>query len=75
MFRLSALVIAAALAVPAQDGKKKRPEQGEGIEAGKTAVNFKLKKLKTRPDEKTEYVELASFAGKKPVLLIFGSYT
>jgi hypothetical protein len=73
MIRLAALALACALAV--QDGGKKRLEQGEGIPAGKPAANFKLKKLKARPDDKTEVVELASFAGKKPVVLIFGSYT
>lgn len=74
MIRFVALALIAALASPTQEGKK-RPEQGEGIAAGKPAANFKLKKLKSKPDEEPEYVELASFAGKKPVLLIFGSYT
>jgi hypothetical protein len=73
MIRLAALVLACALAF--QDGGKKRLEQGEGIPIGKPAANFKLKKLKSKADEKTELVELASFTGKKPVLLIFGSYT
>lgn len=73
MIRLPVLALAAALAI--QEGGRRRPEQGEGIPAGKPAQNFKLKKLKTEPDEKTEYVELASFKGKRPVLLVFGSYT
>jgi hypothetical protein len=73
MIRLAALALACALA--AQDGGGKRLEQGEGIPAGKPAANFKLKKLRSKPDEKAEVVELSSFAGKKPVLLIFGSYT
>jgi hypothetical protein len=68
-------MIAATLALASQEGRRNRVEQGEGIEPGKPAANFKLKKLKAKPDEKTEVVELASFAGKKPVLLIFGSYT
>ncbi|HEY3226937.1 MAG TPA: hypothetical protein VGK61_08095 [Planctomycetota bacterium] len=75
MIRILAIALAATLAASTQEGGRKRPEQGEGIEAGKKAANFKLKKLKAKEDEKPESVELASFAGKKPVLLIFGSYT
>ena len=73
--RLSvAFVLIAALAASSQE-KGKRIPQGEGIEAGKEASNFKLKKLKKEKDEKDETVELSSFKDKKPVLLIFGSYT
>lgn len=75
MRRWVAIVGAVALVAATQEGGKKRPDQGEGIETGKKAVNFNLKKLKSKPDEKAELVELASFEGKKPVLLIFGSYT
>jgi len=46
----------------------KRP--GEVAETGKKAPDFKLKTL----DGKRQ-VHLASFTGKKPVALIFGSYT
>ncbi|MBI4563758.1 MAG: hypothetical protein HY716_03575 [Planctomycetes bacterium] len=64
------LVLAAA---PQDRGR--RPRQGEGIAPGTAAANFDLKKLKSSPDEKDERVELASFKGRKPVVLIFGSYT
>ena len=39
-------------------------------EAGETAPSFKLKSL----DGKSEF-ELTSLRGKRPVLLLFGSYT
>ncbi len=38
---------------------------------GEDAPNFRLK----RHDDESKAVELASFKGKKPVVLIFGSYT
>jgi hypothetical protein len=41
-----------------------------GLRVGDQAPDFKLKAL----DGQEEF-ELGSFAGKKPVLLIFGSYT
>ena len=47
-----------------------RPGIGGGIAEGKLAPDFKLKTV----DGKRE-VTLSSFAGKKPVALIFGSYT
>jgi len=37
---------------------------------GSDAPNFKLKRLHSE-----DTVELASFMGKKPVVLVFGSYT
>ena len=46
-----------------------RPREGT-LKVGEAAPNFKLKSL----DGKSE-VELASFKGKKPVVLVFGSYT
>ena len=39
-------------------------------ELGAEAPNFKLKMLNSEQE-----VELASFKGKKPVVLVFGSYT
>jgi hypothetical protein len=54
------------LADPAQGG---RPMQG-ALRAGDPAPNFKLKTL----DGKGEF-ELNSNFGKKPTVLIFGSYT
>ncbi len=67
-----AFLTLASLAL-AQD--KGRPPQGNGVDAGKEAVDFKLKRLKSDPKEKDEEVQLSSFKDKKPVLLVFGSYT
>ncbi len=44
--------------------------QGAGVPAGKPAPDFTLKSL----DGKTQ-VTLSSFKGKRPVALVFGSYT
>lgn len=41
-----------------------------GLRAGDTAPDFTLPTL-----DKSAQVELASFRGKKPVVLVFGSYT
>jgi len=65
------------LLVP-QDKPKQRPDQGNGIAAGKDAVDFKLKQLKKDPKdakEKEIEVKLSDFKEKQPVVLIFGSYT
>jgi peroxiredoxin len=61
--------LALALAAPGAAQTKDRPRQGN-LNVGDPAPNFKLKS----PDGKRE-VELASFKGKKPVVLVFGSYT
>lgn len=47
-----------------------RQRKSAALKIGDIAPTFKLKSL----DGKTE-TDLASFAGKKPVVLIFGSYT
>lgn len=79
------LLIAAAAALPALDHPKfDRPPTQEEMkkmydqrnsddgapEVGDVAPTFKLK----TKDRKTEW-DLASFRGKKPVVLFFGSYT
>lgn len=46
-----------------------RPQEGQ-LQPGDEAPNFKLKRLNA-----DEEVELASFRGKRPVVLVFGSYT
>jgi len=48
--------------------KQKREDFGPKV--GAVAPNFKLKML----DEKRE-IDLSSFKGSKPVVLVFGSYT
>ena len=47
-----------------------RPSSGGGAEAGKAAPDFTLKSVDGK-----QTVKLSSFADKKPVALIFGSYT
>lgn len=49
-------------------GRMRRPDRAPAL--GATAPNFKLTSVKG-----DRSVELASFKGDKPVILIFGSYT
>lgn len=66
-------VTSAALAQPQnrQRGKGRQPMRGrDSLQVGVDAPGFKLKTA----DGKKE-VELASFKGKRPVVLVFGSYT
>jgi len=52
-------------------GRRRTGRDGDGSAVeGKTAPDFKLKSLDGK-----RTVQLSSFAGKKPVALIFGSYT
>ena len=72
------IAITFLLFIALQDKSKQRPEQGQGVAAGKDAVDFKLKQLKKDPKdakEKEIEVKLSEFKGKQPVVLIFGSYT
>ena len=50
-----------------------RPQQGS-LKVGDDAPDFTLKKIK-EDDEKKKTIKLSTFKGKKPVVLIFGSYT
>jgi len=65
---------AVAVAQSKEDARKmmKGPKDKNDAapQTGSDAPNFKLKKLGSE-----ETVELASFKGKKPVVLVFGSYT
>jgi hypothetical protein len=70
------LAAAATLTTPAWSqnpgqGKAKgeRPQEGK-LQPGDEAPNFKLRRLNA-----AEEVELASFRGQRPVVLVFGSYT
>ncbi len=67
----AAALTATAWSQPAGKSKAKgeRPQEGK-LQPGDDAPNFKLKKLNA-----DEEVELASFRGKRPVVLVFGSYT
>lgn len=79
------LLLAASTALFALDGpkfdrppteeemKKMRAERDKDDGAPKVGETAPALKLKTR-DGKTEW-DLASFRGKKPVVLFFGSYT
>jgi len=69
-FRSAAiLTLLGVLAWPA--AAQKGGDFGGGPGVGQAAPDFKLKSL---ADPKKE-VQLSSFKGKKPVVLIFGSYT
>lgn len=70
------LLVAALFASLASAPAQPRPggpgalRPGPGPRVGELAPDFKLKTL----DGKAE-AQLASFKGKRPVLLVFGSYT
>jgi hypothetical protein len=49
--------------------KGERPQAGK-LQPGDDAPNFKLKKLHAE-----EQIELSTFRGTRPVVLVFGSYT
>ena len=51
-----------------RDDRESRRDDAPSL--GTEAPAFKLKRM-----ESEEFVELASFKGKKPVVLVFGSYT
>jgi peroxiredoxin len=70
MMKLMYVVLALATVVISVDAQDKR-SKGEGPKVGEAAPDFKIKMLS---DGKTE-VQLSSFKDKKPVILIFGSYT
>jgi hypothetical protein len=62
-----AIAMLTCLAAAAQSG----PERREGaLEPGHAAPDFRLKVRGS-----TEQVSLSSFRGKKPVALVFGSFT
>lgn len=70
MFRYSmaagiCLFTSIALAQPKGD----RPKEGT-LKVGDAAPDFKLKKMEAKGE-----VQLSSFRDKKPVVLVFGSYT
>jgi len=68
---LAAVFLAVSLCVPclAQRTKRDRPREGS-LKVGDTAPDFNLKRLHGKGR-----VKLSDFKGKKPVVLIFGSYT
>ncbi len=80
---LTSLVVAAHLAACAASGgrdqadadaeKSPTPQKRKDTapKVGDDAPRFTLKML----DDKSKEVELAGFAGKRPVVLFFGSYT
>lgn len=70
---LTAFLAFGGQAARAQDDKKpvKQDRKEAAPNPGDVAPPFTLKML----DDATKQVELASFRGKKPVVLFFGSYT
>lgn len=65
---LRAMIQSGATRTPGNRGGAARTS--DGLKIGEVAPTFKLKSL----DGKSE-TDLATFKGKKPVVLIFGSYT
>lgn len=70
---LVALLLAVCLPAMAQE-RKSRSRKGDRVpdklKSGDTAPDFALKSLDGK-----QTVKLSSFKGKKPVALVFGSYT
>ena len=58
--------------VQAQERQFKRFRFKDALKVGDKAPDFTLKKLNSK---KEETVTLSGFQGKKPVVLVFGSYT
>ena len=65
----AALAVAFALPAEAQGGRREDKAPKEGAEA----PDFELFNLEDAKQEKP--VKLSDFEGKKPVVLVFGSYT
>ena len=71
VFALAGLLAAAAQDRPAENPSgSAKPAQG-ALKTGDPAPDFKLKVL----DDAEKTVSLSDFKGRKPVVLIFGSYT
>ncbi|NOX57619.1 MAG: hypothetical protein GXP29_02020 [Planctomycetes bacterium] len=75
---MSAVTLGAVEKESPDEKKKSDPEQKEPdttpdtvLKVGVDAPNFKLE----RHNDAEKFIELKSFEGKKPVVLIFGSYT
>ena len=71
MRTLAWIAIAGLLVAARQDAPKGRPAEGK-LKVG-DAADFELARLGAA--EKDPKVKLADFKGKKPVALVFGSYT
>jgi hypothetical protein len=77
---LATLAFAATLAL-AQQPPRPNPQQKAGKRPGDQRAQTNLRVGDTAPDFKLKTkdgdrdVQLASFRGKKPVVLVFGSYT
>lgn len=67
---LGVLLLASAAA--AEDKKPRKPDPPRpGPAVGRLAPDFEI----TRLDDPSKTVRLSDFRGRKPVVLIFGSYT
>ena len=75
------LVVLVVLVSSEQVQAQKRQFKSRGfrsrdtLKVGDKAPDFTLKKLNSKKKKKEEKVTLSSFQGKKPVVLVFGSYT
>lgn len=78
LFSLCALLICVLVVIPDclaqrrgnRNRSRQRGDNGNSLKVAEKAPTFKLKSL----DGESE-TDLSLFAGKKPVVLIFGSYT
>ena len=72
MKRIVCLLVAASLwsAGTTEPTQQRRLARGPSLKVGQKAPTFKLEYL-----NKEKPFDLTSFAGKKPVVLVFGSYT
>ena len=64
------LLAAVSAAVAQRPGHRRPPRDDKAPKVGQVAPNFTLKSLDGK-----RTVRLKEFAGKRPVLLFFGSYT
>jgi len=74
---VTALALTAGLQTAEAQGRR-RGGQGRApdtLRQGQAAPDFELKLLDKDGKTSDETVKLSSFEGKKPVVLIFGSYT
>lgn len=67
---LTAIALALAFALPAQ---AQRAREDKAPKVGDEAPDFELYRLDDKKQETP--VRLSDFEGKKPVVLVFGSYT
>ena len=70
MILLLGFFVSSSWAQPPAGRKVRRARKADNLKVGDIAPDFQLKS----PDGKTE-IKLSNYQGKKPVALVFGSYT